>query len=137
LLPDLLRSVGLGPVSSPPSGGLAKGGVDQRPRPVDLVGPVEFGQQQGMQLLPDPRPVPEAQVVAARLAAAAAEVGGQVVPGDAGLGHEQDAGEDLAVVQRLAAGEAEAARGRRGQQGLELLPQGIAHQRFHGGLLGF
>jgi tetratricopeptide (TPR) repeat protein len=31
----------------------AKGGVDQRPRPVDVVGAVQLGEQQGMQLAPD------------------------------------------------------------------------------------
>src|SRR6266540_3789445 len=76
--------------------------------------------------------VPEAEVVTAGLAAAAAQFGGQVVPGDAGLEDEEDAGEDLAVVQGLAAGEAEAARGRGRQQGPESLPERVSNQGFHG-----
>src|SRR5436309_12358327 len=64
-----------------PLGGLGEGGVDQRPRPVDLVGAVEFSEQQSVQILPDTGLVPELQVVAAGLATAAAEFGRQVVPG--------------------------------------------------------
>src|SRR5262249_2556467 len=66
------------------------------------------------------------------LATAAAQLGGPVVPGDAGLADEQDAGEGLPVVQGLAAGEAEAARGRGGQQRLRSLPQLITDPGFHG-----
>src|SRR5262249_46354966 len=80
---------------------------------------------------------PQAQVVTTGLATAATQFGGQVVPGDAGLEDEEDAGEDLAVVDGLAPGEAEAALGRRGQQGLEAFPQGIGDKRFHGLLLGW
>ena len=74
--------------------------------------------------------------MATGLAAAAAEFGRQVVPGDAGLEDEQDAGEDLAVVQRLAAGEAEAAGRRRRHQRLHAFPKGIGDKRFHGSLSG-
>src|SRR5436305_8585497 len=109
-----------------------KGGIDQGPLPIDLVGAVEFGQQHGMKLEPDTGLVPQAQVVAASLAAAAAEFSGQVVPGDAGLEYEQNARKDLAVVQGLAAGEAEAASWRRGQQRLEALPERIGDEGFHG-----
>src|SRR5262249_22723571 len=62
-------------------------------------------------------------VVAAGLAAAAAEFGGQVVPGHAGLEHEQNAGQDLTRLKRLAARGAEAARGRGRQQRLNALPK--------------
>src|SRR5262249_61888557 len=55
----------------------------------------------------------------------------QVVPGDAGLEDEPDAGEALAIVPGLAAGEAKAAR-RRGPQGLKAFPQGIGPQGSHG-----
>ncbi len=89
--------------------GLGEGGVDQGPLPVDRVGTVEFGQQDRVQLEPDTGPMPESQVGPAGPAAATAEFGGQIVPGDAGLEDEQDAREDLAVVQGLAAREAEAA----------------------------
>src|SRR6185436_4467652 len=65
-------------------------------------------------------------------AAAAAQLGGEVVPGDTGLKDEQDSREDLAVVQGLAAGEAEAARRRGRQQGPESLPKRIVNKQFHG-----
>jgi hypothetical protein len=107
-LPDLPRSVGSGPAPSPP-GGLGKGGVAQGPPPVDLAGAVELGQQRRVQLPPDAGLAPGAQAVPAGLATTAAQLGGQAVPGDAGLQHGQDARQGLAVTQRLAAGEAEAA----------------------------
>jgi hypothetical protein len=135
---DVVLAAGLAAVGGVRAGvfapfrGLAKGGVDERPRPVDRVGTVQFGQEQGVQALPDARLIPAPQVVAAGLAAAAAEVGGQVVPGDAGLEDEQDAGQDLAVVQGFAAGEAGAARRRRWQQGLHTLPEFVRNQGLHG-----
>jgi hypothetical protein len=110
---------------------LGEGGVDDRSAPVDLVGAIEFGQQDSMELLPDPGLIPLAQVVAAGLATAAAQFGGQVVPGDAGLEDEQDAGEDLALVQGFAAGETETASGRWRQEGLEPLPECIGNEQFH------
>src|SRR5438067_769431 len=85
-----------------------------------------------MQLLPDTRLVPEAEIVSACLSATTAEVGGQVTPGDAGLQDEQDAREDLAVIQRLTAGKAKAATGRRRQQRGDFFPELIGDQRFHG-----
>ena len=132
LLPDLPRSVGFGPVSSPPSGALAKeASISARPQSIWSAA-VEFCQQHRVQLPPDTGLMPDPQVVAAGLAAAAAEFGGQVIPGDAGLEDEQDAGEDLAVVQGLAAREAEAAWGWGWQQGPETLPQRIGDEGFHG-----
>ena len=93
-----------------PLGGLGEGGVDQRPLPIDRVGAVELGQQDRVQLAPDTGLMPGPQVGPAGLTAAATELGGQVIPGDAGLEDEEDAGEDLAIVQGFAAREAEAAR---------------------------
>src|SRR5581483_1297992 len=90
-------------------GSLGERGVDQCPRPVDLVGVVEFRQEQSVQLLPDASLIPQPQIVAAGFATAAAQFGWQVVPGDAGLEDEEDAGEGLAVIQGFTAGEAEAA----------------------------
>ena len=46
----------------------------------------------------------------------------------AGLEDEQDAGENLTVVQGRPAGEAEAARGRGRQQRLEALPQRVGNK---------
>src|SRR5207244_888817 len=60
------------------------------------------------------------------------EFGGQVVPGDAGLEHEQNASKNLAVVQGLAAGEAKTARRGRRQQRLDVLPEFVGHQESHG-----
>src|SRR5205823_869145 len=65
---------------------------------------------------------------AAAAAAAAAQLARQVVPAEAGLEDEQDAGAGLAVGQRLAAGVAEAARLGGREQGLDPLPQGIGQQ---------
>jgi hypothetical protein len=56
-----------------------------------------------VQLVPDAGLVPESEVMAAGLAAAATELGGQIVPGDAGLEDEEDSREELAVIQGLAA----------------------------------
>ena len=50
---------------------------------------------------------------------------GQVVPIDTGPEDEEDAGQRLAMGQRLAAGEAEAARLGRGQQRFDALPQNV------------
>ena len=95
-----------------PLGGLGERGVDQAPPPVDPVGPVEFGEQHRMQLGPDAGLVPAFQILPAGLTATAAQFRREVLPGDAGLEDEQDAGQDLPVIQRLASGKAEAALGR-------------------------
>ena len=76
--------------------------------------------------------MPPAQVVATGLAAAAAKFGRQVVPGDAGLEDEQDARQDLALVQGLPAGEAETAPAPRWQQRSDVLPEFVGNQGFQG-----
>src|SRR5262245_54386963 len=85
-----------------------------------------------MQLDPDTGLVPGLQVIMAGPAAAAAQLGGQVVPGNPSFENEQDAGENLTVIQRLATGKTEAALRRRRQQRLEALPQGVSDKLFHG-----
>lgn len=50
-------------------GGLGEGSVDERTRPIDRVGTVQFGQEQGVQALPDAGLVPDAQVMVAGLVA--------------------------------------------------------------------
>src|SRR5207302_1251453 len=70
-------------------------------------------------------------LTSAAVAVAAAEFGGRVVPGDAGLEDGEDAGEHLAVVQGLATGETEAALGWGRQRGPESFPRGIRDQGFH------
>src|SRR5439155_15283481 len=94
----------------PAAEGAAERRIDRAPLPIDLVGAAQLGQQQLVQALPNAGAVPVLETVEAGHAAAAAHLLGEVLPGDAGLEDEEDAGEHLAVVQGLAAGEAEAAR---------------------------
>ncbi len=131
--PSFLNHVGtpqMAPSSRSKLALISRSVPDQRPLPVNPIGTVEFGQEHRVHLSPDTGPMPEAQVVPAGRAAAAAEFGGQVVPGAARLEDEEDAREDRAVIQRLAAREAEPAWGRGRQQRLEPLPQRIADQGF-------
>src|SRR5262249_51194968 len=111
---------------------LGEGSVDQSAVPIDLVRPVQFGQQQGVQLDPDAGSVPKLQVVTAGLAATTPKFGRQVVPGNTGLEDEQDAGENLTVIQRLASGKTKAAPRMRRQQRLDSLPERIGYEQLHG-----
>src|SRR4051794_11547926 len=77
----------------------------------------------GVQPLPDTGLIPEPQGMAAGLAAAATEFGRQSVPSDAGFEHKENAGEDLAVVEGLTAGEAEPALGPRGGAAFACAPK--------------
>src|SRR5262245_58208905 len=92
-----------------PSRRFGEGSVDQSAVPIDLVRPVQFGQQQGVQLDPDAGSVPKLQVVTAGLAATTPKFGWQVVPGNTGLEDEQDAGKNLSGAQRLTSGKTKAA----------------------------
>jgi hypothetical protein len=76
--------------------------------------------------IPDPGRVPVPQPTPAGHTRAVAELAGQVLPADPGDQHEQDPVEDLAVVQGLAAGVAEAAWSD-GQQWLDSVPQLVGH----------
>src|SRR5713101_7634936 len=76
--------------------------------------------------------MPDAQVMTAGLAAPAAKLGRQIVPGDSGLEDEQDARENHAIVQRFATGPAEPTLGNGRQQGLDSLPKFICDESFHG-----
>jgi len=67
-------------------------------------------------------------------ARAVAEFLRQPLPGDAGGEHEQDPGQDFAVVEPSAAGVSLAARWSR-QQRLEQLPELVIDQARHRGLL--
>src|SRR5262249_12539796 len=106
--------------------------VDQGAAPVNLISAIEFGKQQGMQIHPDAGLVPGLQIVSAGLAATAPKFGRQIVPSDTGLEDEQNASENLAVVQRLAAGKPKTPLGRRRQQRLNSFPQGIGNKYVHG-----
>src|SRR5580700_8726226 len=125
-----IRGIGAGILAS--FGRLGEAGIDQSAAPVDLVGAIEFRQQQRMQLDPDAGLVPGLQVMSARLAATATQFGRQVIPSNPGLQDEQDAGEDFAVVQGLSPGKPKAALRCRRQQRFNAFPQGIANQYVHG-----
>src|SRR3954447_6164591 len=134
VLAPLLAAVdgaGAGPsatAASPP-----EAAVDQRPIPVDPIRLVQLGQEPLVELLPDPGLVPVAEPPPAGHAATAAHLLGEVLPVDAGLQDEEDAGQRLAVVDRLAAGEAAAARLVWREQGLDPFPEGIGDEGFgHG-----
>ena len=83
------------------------GGVDGGTAPVDLVRVVQLGQEHGVQRHPHPGFVPVAQPLAAPLAAAPAQFGGQVNPADARLEHKNDPVEHRAVGQGQAGRDSE------------------------------
>jgi hypothetical protein len=80
LLPDLLRSVGLGPVSVPPKNGPLPGGIDGGTLPVDVARVVEAAQQFGVDSGPGAVALPVAQAPPAGHSAAATHPLGQVLP---------------------------------------------------------
>src|SRR5208282_3692506 len=130
--PQLAAIRGIGAGIFTPFRRFGEGSVDQGAVPVDLIRAVQLGQQHSVQLDPDTGLVPGLQVIVAGPAAAAAQLGGQIVPGNPGLEDEQDAGEDLTVIQRLASGKTEAALGRSWQQRFESLPECIGNEQLHG-----
>src|SRR5512135_1981028 len=97
--------------------------VDDGAVPIDLVRTLQLGQQDLVQLLPEAGSRPVAEPAPAGHTTTAAHLAGQILPVDAGLQDEEDAGQALAVVDRLAAGEAEPARLGWGQQRSDPLPQ--------------
>src|ERR1044071_5325638 len=103
LLPGLPRSVGFGPISSaaawsraPPFSG-HRGTVNARSRPVNPVGLTQPIQQGGVQPMPDTGRLPVPQAAPAGHSGTTAHLLRQVLPGNAGLQHEQDTGEGSAV----------------------------------------
>ena len=109
-----------------------EGGVDDGPGEVDRLLAPQPVQQQAVQCVPHAGPPPLVQAVP-QGHAAAAHLAGEVLPGDAGLEYEQDAGEADAVVHprvpALGAGLVP------GQQGLDQLPQLVGDQRLGHGVL--
>jgi hypothetical protein len=99
--------------------------VSGRPGPVDLVGRMELGQQQRVQLIPHASLSPVAQPAPARHARPVPELLGQIDPGHAGQQHEQDAVQAGAVIQRQPPRPARASRPDR-QQRLDPRPQLVA-----------
>src|SRR5262245_18670137 len=102
--------------------------IHGRPRPVDLVRSLQLRQQDRMEAMPDACAIPVLKPAATATAGATAHLARQVVPADARLQDEEDAGQGLAVGQRLAAGIAVAAWLGRWEQGLDPLPEGVGQQ---------
>ena len=127
LVPGLPRSVGFGPVSSPPFG-RERGAVERAAAEVDRVRPAEPVQQRAAEPFEDPGRLPVAQPSPAGHTRTGAHSLGQARPGDAGAEHEDDALERLAVVQRRPA--APRARRSGGEQGRDQRPQRIGDERF-------
>src|SRR3954470_18163486 len=134
VLAPLLAAVdGAGAGPSATAASAHEAAVDQRPIPVDPIRLVQLGQEPLVELLPDPGLVPVAEPPPAGHAATAAHLLGEILPVDAGLQDEEDAGQRLAVVDRLAAGEAAAARLVWREQGLQPLPERVGDEGFgHG-----
>src|SRR5260370_23897806 len=63
--------------------------------PVETAGPVEPAQEKGMESFPDTGFLEFLEIVPAGPTAAQTQLGGQVVPRDAGFENEQDAGKDF------------------------------------------
>jgi hypothetical protein len=110
-----------------------EGGVDQGAFPIDLVGAVKFGQEEGVEFEPHSRFVPDLQMMPTGLAATATQFGRQIIPSDAGLEDEKDAGENHAIVERFAAWKAKSPGRMRRQQRLNAFPKRVRDKRFHGG----
>lgn len=99
LEPGLPRSVGFGPVSSPPPFCWDGGAVHRSPFPVDGVGIAEPVEQHTVQPLPDASLVPFVQSAPTGHARTAAHLHRQQLPGNTRAQHEQDASQRRAVVQ--------------------------------------
>src|SRR5262249_27543192 len=123
LTPGRPRSVGFAPLSStPPSArvvALSMAARDQSRRSACC----RRASRVATRRAPTPARVHSLQRAHAAQAGPDAPPLGEVLPGDAGLQDEQDAGQRLAVVQRLAAGKAKAARLGRRQERFDLRPQ--------------
>ena len=89
LVPGLPRSVGFGPVASPPFGWQA-GAVERRPAPVQGTGIVQLLQQRAMEVRPGPGLVPIPQAAPTGLAATA-QRRRHVLPRHARAQHQEDA----------------------------------------------
>jgi hypothetical protein len=128
---DVVFTPWFGPIGGVWAGVLAaaqrthRAAVNRRTRPVDPIGGLKFSQQLLMQGLPDSGRLPITQAPPAGHAATAAQFTGQVLPADAGPEHKKYAGECLAIIDWLSAGEAEPAWLRRRQQGFNTLPKFI------------
>src|ERR687889_2869525 len=98
---DLPRSVGFGPVFSPPGGRNARR-VERGPRPVDPAGFTQTVEQCSVKPLPHPGPVPLLEAPPAGPPSAAAHLLAEHLPGNPRLEHEQDARKSCAIVHARA-----------------------------------
>ena len=131
--PCLPRSVGFGPVLSPPGGGHRRR-VERGPGPVDLVGLAQAIEQSTVQPPPHARLVPLLEPAPAGHARAASHLLGEHLPGDARLEHEQDARESGPVVDARPA--APGLGGFLGEQRSDDRPQFVGHEWFrHGSIV--
>lgn len=140
--PDVPRSVGFGSVAGPFCRWDASR-VQRRPRPVNGISFSQPVEQDAVQTVPHARPLPLAQPPPARDAAAVAQLGGQQLPGDTTLQHEQDAHQRRPVVESWTA-TLRLGRLQR-EERRDHLPQFIRYEQFRhtssipdagGGLLG-
>lgn len=129
----------LGPVGGVGTGfascadGSHRGAVDHGVGPVDLAGALQLGQQHFLEPIPDPGLLPVAQASPTGHPRATAHLLGKRLPGDAGLEDKEDAGQRLAVVHRLAPGEAEPPWFGRREKRFDHLPQFVVEKRLgHG-----
>src|SRR5437762_5481294 len=76
-----------------------EGGIDRRPRPIELVGGAEPTQEDLVDLQPGPIGLPIAEPSPARHATTAPQLTGQILPGNAGLEYEEDPRQHLAIVE--------------------------------------
>ena len=100
--------------------------VGDRPRPLELLGGVQLGEQQLVQPLPDAGLLPGPQPPPRGHPAAEPELLRQMLPADPGVQHEQDPLQRQPVIERLATRIAEAPLPAR-QQRLDPLPQPVRH----------
>ena len=112
----------------PAAGRTNRARVDHGTRPVDRVGVPKAREQDLMEAIPHAGFVPVAEPSPARHAADA-HLGRDVLPRDAGLEYEDDAGERLAVIGRLAPGVSKPPRLGRRQQRSDNLPELVIHKR--------
>jgi hypothetical protein len=100
LLPRRPRSTGLGPVFEPLFC-LQVTAVGDRSLPFKLVGRVQLGEQQLVQLLPDARLLPRSKPTPSGHPAAEAKLLRQMLPANPRVQHKQDPLQRTTIVERL------------------------------------
>ena len=100
---SLAASRGIRPCFLAAAGCLRCRAVDQCARPVDLVRPVELSQENLVEFLKHPCSVPRLEPTKTGHPGAAPQLRGHLAPRDAGPPHEDNSGQDLAVLDGFAA----------------------------------